>query len=522
MGTWIKETDQAVYLMDGGQYIDAVLKRPSSTNPKEQIANIEALKAWFQRDDKPQRMTVSVGINAPEPQPISDESSVPVTPPIVEPPEPETPVIPPSLPVIPERPGSDKPIPSSHGGMQIRTLIDTFFKLSLKDSSQLTDKEKVLVESGTVFDIEYYTDVGSNHWLVELLTPTLGDRQTTSWYVFAPSIELLTDTTLTVVSDTLFKQEPKLSIDLPPAAKQFVKNGSQFKLLSFTPATGNHTKVELADATLGAEEASIWYAFAPDIKIQGQRQTMQVVSDTLFKRRPVQSVELSDDDKVFVRNKTVFLVNSYAQPADLHVRVSLQGAFLGAQSRNTWYCFVPDVMISGTEIGNRPEDEPPNTSSPESGDRGIPLEFPGFKGTYYANDPIYRETQYGERGNFTWAEALHVDAATGFYRRPANAGVVYNILEIASVLEDIRRRYNQPMQINSWYRDPATNAAIGGASQSRHITGDAVDFVIPGIHPYDVYADLDPWWGSRGGLASSTVFTHIDMRGYRARWDYGY
>ncbi|MEL6764594.1 MAG: peptidase M15 family protein, partial [Cyanobacteria bacterium J06607_6] len=207
MGTWIKETDQAVYLMDGGQYIDAVLKRPSLTNPQEQVANIEALKAWFQRDDKPQRMTVSVGIDAPEPQPIDDASSVSVPPPMVAPPEPETPMPPEPLPVVPERPGGDQSIPSSHGGMQIRTLIDTFFKLSLKDSSQLTDKEKVLVESGTVFDIEYYTDVGSNHWLVELLTPTLGDRQTTSWYVFAPSIELLTDTTLTVVSDTLFKQE---------------------------------------------------------------------------------------------------------------------------------------------------------------------------------------------------------------------------------------------------------------------------------------------------------------------------
>ena len=94
---------------------------------------------------------------------------------------------------------------------------------------------------------------------------------------------------------------------------------------------------------------------------------------------------------------------------------------------------------------------------------------------------------------------------------------------MVDVLEEIRKMYgNKPMQINSWYRDPATNAAVGGASQSRHLSGDAVDFVVPGVSCFDVFARLDPWWGSRGGLASSSVFTHIDVRGYKARWDYGY
>jgi hypothetical protein len=509
MGTWIKETDEAVYLMDDNYYIDSVPKRPSPTNPKEKVANIEAMRAWFKRADKPQRMTVAVGTGQPEPQPQ------PTAPPPPPPP-------PPTRPPLPERPGGGQA--SSHNGMQIRTTVDTFFKLALKDSSQLSDKEKVLVENGSVFDIEYYTDVGRNHWLVELLEPTIGDRKTTSWYVYTPAIELLTDITLTVTSDTLFKREPKLSIDLPAASKTFVKNTTQFKLLSFEPAANNHTKITLANATLGPKEETVWYAFSPDVNVQGQRQTLQVISDTLFKTRPVQSVELADSEKVFVRNKTVFLVNSYAQPEKLHVRVALQGAFLGAQSRNTWYCFVPDITISGTEVGNRPNDTNTSSGQPaKPNDRGIPLQFPGFEGTYYSNDPIYFKTQYGDRGSFTWGEALHADPATGFYRRPANAGVVYNILDMAKVLEDIRRRYNnKPLQINSWYRDPATNAAVGGALQSRHLSGDAVDFVVPGIHPYDVYADLDAWWGSRGGLASSTVFTHIDMRGYRARWDYGY
>ena len=492
MGTWLKETDKAIYLMDGNYFIDAIYKQPSSTNPLEDVANVSTMKGWFQRPDKPGAMTISVGIDAPEPEPKPEEPDLP--------------------PVIPEL-----------RGMQIRTTADTFFKLALKNSSQLTDKEKVFVEKGTLFNLQYYTDVGTSHWEIALLEPTIGDLQTIRWYVYVPHVELLTRTLLTVVSDTLFKTEPKLSIDLPPEAKVFVKNGTQLRLISFEPAASNHTKIELADASLGPNQRTVWYAYTPDIKILGQRQTLETLNDTLFKTQTVQSSQLPPNEKVFVKNKTFFLLNSYSQPADMHVRVALQGAFLGPENRNTWYCFLPDIAISGTEIGNRPDDSNPSSGGQPPGDRGIPMQFPGFDGTYYSNDPIYPTNQFGEPGNFTWGEALHADPATGFYRRPANADVVYNILDMARVMEDIRRRYgNQPIQINSWYRDPVTNAAVGGASQSRHLTGDAIDFVVPGIHPFDVFADLDPWWGNRGGLASSSVFTHIDQRGYRARWNYGY
>jgi uncharacterized protein YcbK (DUF882 family) len=79
---------------------------------------------------------------------------------------------------------------------------------------------------------------------------------------------------------------------------------------------------------------------------------------------------------------------------------------------------------------------------------------------------------------------------------------------------------NRSVEVNSWYRDPATNLRVGGWAMSRHIHGDAVNFKVEGVSPQDVYARLDPWWGRRGGLASSSQFTHIDARGYRARWLY--
>jgi hypothetical protein len=506
MGTWIKETDQAIYLMQDNQYIASVVKRPSQTNDREQVVDIKTLKAWFTHDDKPRRMTISVGTGEPEPDPATSK---------------------PTLPELPGFPGGGNGANGSqtpHHGAYLKVLNDTFFKLSPKMSSELTDSQKVLVKNGSTFAIEYYTEAGNNHRLVELVEPTLGDQKTTSWYVYAPDTQLILDLTLTVTTDTFFKLEPKQSSELPGSAKVFVENGTQLKITSYLPAENKHTQIELADATLSPNQETTWYVYSPDIKIEGKQQTLETVSDTVFKASPAMSSELSEDEKVFVENKTVFLVNSYDQPEKNHVKVALQGATLGPQNRNTWYCFVPDIKISGTEIGNQPDDSNSSSGQPANpADRGMALSFPGFTGVYYSNDPIYWQTQYGERGHFTWGEAVHADPSTGYYRHPENQSIVYGILNVAKVMEDIRKRYNEvPIQVNSWYRDPATNAAVGGASQSRHMAGDAVDFVVPGIHPYDVYADLDGWWGSRGGLASSTVFTHIDTRGYKARWDYGY
>lgn len=80
MGTWIKETDIAIYLMQGGYWISRITKYPSSNNPKEQVVNIGSIKSWFLRDDYPRAMTVSIGTGAPEPQPIPPPPPPPPTP----------------------------------------------------------------------------------------------------------------------------------------------------------------------------------------------------------------------------------------------------------------------------------------------------------------------------------------------------------------------------------------------------------------------------------------------------------
>lgn len=79
MGTWIKETEAAFYLMEGGHYIAKISKYPSQNSPTEQVVNITGMKSWFERPDAPRGMTVATkGGIEPLPQPVA----IPTTPPI--------------------------------------------------------------------------------------------------------------------------------------------------------------------------------------------------------------------------------------------------------------------------------------------------------------------------------------------------------------------------------------------------------------------------------------------------------
>ncbi|PZO21174.1 MAG: peptidase M15 family protein [Leptolyngbya foveolarum] len=402
--------------------------------------------------------------------------------------------------------------------MKVKVVSDTLFKLSPKLSSQLSQSEKVFVKNGTEFEVISYTEAEGNHTRLVLANQTLGNNQRI-WYGYNPDIQIESSPVkLRVVSDTLFKERPALSSQLANDEKVFVKNKTEFDLQSYLPAAGNHVKIALANKFLGPNNRNTWYAYQPDVQISGSTIKLKVVSDTLFKLRPVLSSQLSASEKIFVKNGTQFeLIESQLAEGN-HVRVVLANTGLGDRSYKEWYAYAPDIVVEGNQSDNTPHQSgatpqsvptstPPVTSKPTGA-----FQLPGFNSTFYLSEPIV------PNGNFTWAEATKDGS-----RIPVNRNVTYGIIRIARVMEEVRARLgDRPISINSWYRDPASNRAVGGALYSRHMSGDAIDFVVTGLHSYTVYDQLNSWWGSRGGLASSSIFTHIDARGYYARWSYGY
>ena len=117
-------------------------------------------------------------------------------------------------------------------------------------------------------------------------------------------------------------------------------------------------------------------------------------------------------------------------------------------------------------------------------------------------------------GNFTWAEATK-----GGTRMPPNQKTVDAMINIAKLAQRARERIQRPFIITSWYRPPHINRAVGGAKYSRHLMGDAIDFVCENISGNQLYWSLDPWWpGGLGRYRKYPNLCHIDARGHRARW----
>lgn len=93
--------------------------------------------------------------------------------------------------------------------------------------------------------------------------------------------------------------------------------------------------------------------------------------------------------------------------------------------------------------------------------------------------------------------------------------ILDNIYRLANRLQVIRDLIGKPLLINSGYRSPAHNQAVGGAPQSQHMNGIAVDIVVTGMPAKELQALLKNW---SGGMGCYQHYTHLDIRPQKARW----
>ena len=102
--------------------------------------------------------------------------------------------------------------------------------------------------------------------------------------------------------------------------------------------------------------------------------------------------------------------------------------------------------------------------------------------------------------------------------------VYKNIQELAENLQIIRDELQEPIKINSAYRCENHNRKIGGSSKSQHVKGKAADIVVKNLTPDEVANALDNLqqggFIKSGGLGRYDTFTHLDIRGTEARWDF--
>lgn len=85
--------------------------------------------------------------------------------------------------------------------------------------------------------------------------------------------------------------------------------------------------------------------------------------------------------------------------------------------------------------------------------------------------------------NFTLAELTksHVALRHGIDNTPDDAAIA-NLKSVAEkILQPVRNEFKIPFAPSSGYRSPALNERIGSKNTSQHVTGQAVDFEVPGI-----------------------------------------
>ena len=102
--------------------------------------------------------------------------------------------------------------------------------------------------------------------------------------------------------------------------------------------------------------------------------------------------------------------------------------------------------------------------------------------------------------------------------------VQLNIAELAVQLEILRSHFNAPIHINSAYRSLEYNRSIGSNDASQHVLGKAADIVVKGFTPDEVADAIEflitAGLIKEGGVGRYNTFTHYDIRGTRARWNY--
>ncbi|WVR18096.1 endolysin [Burkholderia phage Bm1] len=95
--------------------------------------------------------------------------------------------------------------------------------------------------------------------------------------------------------------------------------------------------------------------------------------------------------------------------------------------------------------------------------------------------------------------------STGIDNTPT-PGIVATLTHTANQMEGIRSVLGDlPIIVNSGYRSPAVNRAVGGVPTSQHQSGQAVDFVCPKFGTPEAIA--------RKIIASGFVFDQIIMEG---------
>ena len=202
------------------------------------------------------------------------------------------------------------------------------------------------------------------------------------------------------------------------------------------------------------------------------------VQDTVLKKEPKQSAALGEGELVSVaKGKSYGVLVLKELAADAHAWVELE------HGAGNWFVFLPHWKKEGAA-----------KAAPVTPSSGI----------------NWRDFNAKVTPHLTVGEVLQLDHRRA--PRPGS-GDEQRILRMAAEFEKVRVAWGRPLGVTSFYRPEPINTEVGGVSNSKHITGEAMDIYPVGASLESFYQWLRVRW--RGGLGDgrSRGFIHIDLAG---------
>lgn len=97
-----------------------------------------------------------------------------------------------------------------------------------------------------------------------------------------------------------------------------------------------------------------------------------------------------------------------------------------------------------------------------------------------------------------------------------------NVTRLAQNLQVLRDHLGKAVHVNSGYRTPAYNAAVGGVKSSQHLLAKAADITVRDISPTQLHRIILQLIKDKkiqdGGVGLYPGFVHYDVRSVPARW----
>ena len=90
--------------------------------------------------------------------------------------------------------------------------------------------------------------------------------------------------------------------------------------------------------------------------------------------------------------------------------------------------------------------------------------------------------------------------------------VVFVDSYLVTILDILRNKVGKPVYINSGYRTPARNKAVGGAKYSYHMRGMAADIRVNGMSAKQVANELNAIVPDECGIIVYKSWVHFDVR----------